>query len=74
MTIFSEFLDCAYLKGEVIAVRSEGMEFFLAEVLKNIEEKELDNEFKVSLILFQFLVPLLSDFGSNQTEVHETLI
>ena len=29
--VVEEFLDCEYLKGEIIAVRTEGLDFYLAE-------------------------------------------
>ena len=41
------FLDCEYLKGEFIAVRSEDSAFYLAECMNNIQEKDLEKPFKV---------------------------
>ena len=47
--VVEEFLDCEYLKGEIIAVRTEGLDFYLAECSQNITEADLDksDEFKV---------------------------
>lgn len=46
------FIDCEYLKGEFIAVRSEDKEFYLAECMNNIQEKDVGKPFKVIFKLF----------------------
>ena len=39
---FIEFLDCEYLKGEIIAVRNEEEGFYLAECTENITAEDLE--------------------------------
>ena len=55
--VVEEFLDCEYLKGEIIAVRTDGTDFYLAECSQNVTEEDLakTDEFKVFTFLIKFL-------------------
>ena len=50
--VIEEFIDCEYLKDEIIAVRADESEFYLAECCSNIQEKDLDKDFKVNYKVF----------------------
>ena len=55
-----EFLECEYLKGEYIAVRTEDRDFYLAECSNNVEEKHLNKNFKVNFARKSHLIKTYS--------------
>ena len=46
-SVVEEFVDADYLKGEYIAVRTDGRDFYLAEVLQDVLEKDNADSFKI---------------------------
>ena len=46
-SVVEEFVDADYLKGEYIAVRTDGHDFYLAEVMHDVLEKDNVESFKV---------------------------
>ena len=47
-----DVLECEYLKGEIIAVRAEEGNFYLAECISNITAEDLERSetFKVQIL------------------------